>query len=165
MGPSKHVWPLFAKTMFGSVWALSMSLCQLPNLDSQDDDVCELQNYQNVIVSGSGHCEIKSHFKKAGFRFPTPSPSSQCWKTKSWPHVLRTDGSLFRNCIRTSKYTFNFDKSGGGVGNRFGPYMQMALYFAMTGTRNYDIFTILQLVNMHCQDQPQKCKLMHVISA
>ena len=84
-------------------------------------------------VANTGRCEIKSHFKKAGFRFPTPSPPSQCWKTKSWPHVLRTDGSLFRSCIRTSKYTFNFDKSGGGVGNWFGLYMQMALYFAMTG--------------------------------
>ena len=47
-----------------------MNLCQLPNLDSQDDDVCELQNYQNVIVSGSGHCEIKAISKRLGFDSP-----------------------------------------------------------------------------------------------
>ena len=127
MGPSKHVWPLFAKTMFGSVWALSMSLCQLPNLDSQDDDVCELQNSQNVIVSGSN--QKLWHFYNSAIRkyaLPGPAPEMQinaCNQRVARFPMKHTRGALLtyahtdvwekwyrRTCNHTDRYTDRWEK-------------------------------------------------------
>ena len=51
-----------------------MASCQVPNLDAQENDIYQMQNCKNVIVSGSGHCEIKSHLHVRPKSIPNPSP-------------------------------------------------------------------------------------------